>query len=609
MKPNVFLKSLTRQPFRALLLFLLTGLISFAAVSQVTEYLLIREKTNALGTYYHTIGSLQTGNKDGNVFKGAGLVSKSPYVVLEDRRRYCSGVLQGGLYNADADGAMSDKNEVDDNKGPVKEVQLGIHVSDVIAYAKLLFKVHVSPETGNKNSAEEYYLTFRVNKVVAGYPEYVEEDKTIKLSYVPKKAGEVNTTFDSLKEGKEYLIRAYFDPWRNPIVASWNKNAGDWLTWKPLTDSGLWVLPVEPGKTVDFNIPELKEFKNDLDVLRENQHAMDVRGTKDMSTMPDTQESAKQLYLVQGRWLDREDDLKANRVCVVNSSFAKLRGLSVGSSITLKMRDLKQNAWGYIIAGDDWKSWKTEKTYLETFKIVGLYGFLSENYPLTIYTNALYIPDSCLPAGYGETKNELYFSNYSFVLKSYRDKDAFLAEDRNKLAAMGMTVTFMDNGSANFWSSADSLKFSTLLSAVVFCVVLLLAFGLSVFLYLRPRRKEFAIQRALGKPCRSAAFQMAWPFILLGIVGIFLGGAIGWNYAFKAASKSLAGLQTTASAAVAPASLPIGWMFLLCSCILVLLVFFTWIGTFSVSRRPVLELLQGTSRGGTGNRKSRKLRH
>ena len=334
---------------------------------------------------------------------------------------------------------------------------------------------------------------------------------------------------------------------------------------------------------------------------------MCVFGTKDMSVIPDTQESAKQLYLEQGRWLDREDDLKANQVCVVNSNFAKLRGLSVGDLVTLKLRNLSENFYGYITSlGKDGKLWRNERTQTETFKIVGLYGFLSPSYSLTMYTNMLYIPDSCLPTRYGDMKNDLYFPNYSFVLKSYRDRDAFLAENRSKLAAMGITVTFMDNGSANFWSSADSLKFSALLSAAVFCVVLLLAFGLAVFLYLRPRRKEFAIQRALGRPRRSAAFQMAWPFLLLGIVGIFLGGAIGWNYAFQAAAKSLAGLQTKVSAVSTPTGLPVGWMFLLCGCILALLALFTWIGTLSVSRRPVLELLRGASRAGTGKRKKHK---
>jgi hypothetical protein len=608
MKPNVSLKSLVRQPVQSLLLFLLIGLISFASLSQMTEYWLIRNKIDELGSYYHTVGTLQTINKDGNVFKGAELISKSPYVALEDRRRSCSGVLQGGLYNADADGVFSDSDEIDDYKN-FKQAN-GIHISDVIVYATLLSKVHATPEAGNKNSLEEYFLTFQVNKVVAGYPEYVKEGKTIKLSYVPKKTGEADTAFDSLNEGKEYLIRAYYNPWRcNPLVVSWKKNAGDWLTWKPLTGSGLWVLPVEPGKAADFNAMELKELKNDLDVLQENQHAMCVWGTKDMSTMPDTQESAKQLYLEQGRWLDREDDLKANRVCVVSSSFAKLRGLSVGDSITLKLRNLRESFYEYIITllGIDENLWRNAKTQTEIFKIVGFYGFLdSQRGELTMYTNMLYIPDSCLPTGYGDMKNDLYFPNYSFVLKSYRDRDAFLAENRSKLAAMGITVTFMDNGSANFWSSADSLKFSALLSAAVFCVVLLLAFGLAVFLYLRPRRKEFAIQRALGRPRRSAAFQMAWPFLLLGIVGIFLGGAIGWNYAFQAAAKSLAGLQTKVSAVSTPTGLPVGWMFLLCGCILALLALFTWIGTLSVSRRPVLELLRGASRAGTGKRKKHK---
>jgi len=377
-KPNVSLKSLVRRPVRALLLFLLTGLISFAAVSQVTEYLLIREKTDVLGSYYHTIGTLQTTSKDGNVFKGAELVSQSPYVALEDRRGYCSGVLQDGLYNADTDGYSSDTDEEDNRKD--HKHALGIHVSDVITYANLLSKSHMTKQPGNENSVEEYFLTFRVNKVVAGYPEYVQSGKTIKLSYVPKKDGEVDKEFNSLREGNQYLIRAY---------------------------------------------------------------------------------------------------------------------------------------------------------------IVGLYGFVSQDYGSTLYTNYFYIPNSCLPVEYDNTKNYIYFPIYDFVLKSHLDKDAFFSENRARLAAMGITVNFIDNGSANYWAFADSLKFSALVSAGIFCVVALLALGLAVFLYLRPRRKEFAIQRALGLPRSAAAFRMAWPFTLLGAVGISLGGAFAWRYAFRAERRFL----------------------------------------------------------------------
>lgn len=104
---------------------------------------------------------------------------------------------------------------------------------------------------------------------------------------------------------------------------------------------------------------------------------------------------------------------------------------------------------------------------------------------------------------------------------------------------MGITVNFIDNGSANYWAFADSLKFSALVSAGIFCVVALLALGLAVFLYLRPRRKEFAIQRALGLPRSAAAFRMAWPFTLLGAVGIFLGGAFAWRSAFRAERRFL----------------------------------------------------------------------
>lgn len=65
------------------------------------------------------------------------------------------------------------------------------------------------------------------------------------------------------------------------------------------------------------------------------------------------QESSRNYYLVEGRWLNREDDLQGRPVCVVHREFAKLRDLSVGDILTLKLRDLQTPFNGYIWPGGD----------------------------------------------------------------------------------------------------------------------------------------------------------------------------------------------------------------------------------------------------------------
>ncbi|HHY35335.1 MAG TPA: hypothetical protein GX510_06875, partial [Firmicutes bacterium] len=57
MRKNVCLKSALRQPARTLVLVLLIGLISFAFVSKVAEYLVVNRETDRLAGYYRSIGT------------------------------------------------------------------------------------------------------------------------------------------------------------------------------------------------------------------------------------------------------------------------------------------------------------------------------------------------------------------------------------------------------------------------------------------------------------------------------------------------------------------------------------------------------------------------
>ena len=279
-----------------------------------------------------------------------------------------------GVFNADIEGS--------------RFTDYGQLVSSVLVYGELQSKSFMSGW---------YEFTLQVDQVAAGYPEYVQEGRSIRLRCSPENAGGLDAVFDSLEVGGRYFVQAHFKPTSGRTWQSASNN----LTLKPLTDSGLWFLPVESGKTVDFTDLALAELWEELQVMNENQHAMLVVGTKDMSAMPPVQESSRDLYLAEGRWLDRVDDLNGNRVCVVHRDFAALRGLAVGDTITLKLRHLQTPIEGYIIpkqdwgGGMDWGVWQDYETHTETFEIVGLYGMLLRG--LSQDTSRMYIPDSVLP--------------------------------------------------------------------------------------------------------------------------------------------------------------------------------------------------------------------
>ena len=377
MRRNVCLKSAMRQPARTLVLVLLVGLITFAFVSRVVEYLVVNRETDRLAGYYRSIGTLHRiapVPDDWGVDRGMELVSASQYVAFEDLRRHCSGVLQG-IYNSDVDGGHWYPDIV---------------TWDVVFYGKLLSKSHLP------GAIEEYRFSFEVDKVVAGFPEYVREGSEVNLkclpkfvdvhemvayipgvqgvTYVPGHPDEMAAPYQSFEIGARYLIRACFDnAYRVFYMNEKGESAGDFLTIEPL-QSGVWFREVEPGASVDLSDPVWAELAEDLAVMEENQRAMAVISTSDMSSMPDTQEASRLLYLTKGRWLDSEDNFEDRRVCVVHNDFAVLRGLSVGDSITLKLRDLKNQSYGgYIFAAEDWDAWQGYKTVTDEFEIVGLY--------------------------------------------------------------------------------------------------------------------------------------------------------------------------------------------------------------------------------------------
>ena len=582
-----YLKSVLRQPAQSLLLLLLIGLLSAAFTTRTVEYILVQRETARLGAYYRAIGSLQSTNpEEYNYAAGANLIADSKYVALEDRRRSCSGVLHG-LYNADIDGRSSDGYE----KTPL---DFGLHNSDVFVYGEVL--TAPSPQKIGEEY-EAYQFQFRVDRVEAGYPEYVSEGKKITLYFITGETGE-DSALAEVQVGNYYLIKAFYD---SDIYNIWD-NPGENLIIKPINNSGLWFLPVKPGVQLDLETPELAGLQDELELLRENQSSMVVIGTKDMSAMPLMQQASKTYYLTDGRWLDQEDDRSARKVCVVHQEFANYRGLAVGDTITLTLRDFDLAFCGYILDGEEWKNWREFPTQTESFEIVGLYGVALDSKwgrPSMENTN-MYIPDSCMPEGFGADPETMVWG-YSFVLKSSQDEAAFLEENREALEELGYSVSFVENHSENFWASVTPMRQSATFSAAVFAGVLLLGLVLAAFLYLLLRRRDFAILRAMGVPNGPAARGLLGPIALLGLLGIAAGSIPAWGYAMRKTAEALATISGPEGVEV---SVELSRLYLvgICACVWALLVAFVAIGAGRLSRRPALELLQGAA----GGRKKRK---
>ena len=102
MKINIFLRSTLRQPVRAVFLLIITALLTFVFVSSGTQYLLINQETEELGSYYRSIGTLTARDAGTNwttdASEAAAYLEDSPYMEYVNRAQLASAVAD--VYNA-----------------------------------------------------------------------------------------------------------------------------------------------------------------------------------------------------------------------------------------------------------------------------------------------------------------------------------------------------------------------------------------------------------------------------------------------------------------------------------------------------------------------------
>jgi len=588
MKTNVPLISSLRKPFRSLLLLILIGLISFGFITKAVEYILVQSQTEVLGSYYRPIGILQN-KKDPqsrDVSAGIELIKTSPYFAYGDQRELVSGVMSQ-TYNQNF--YWANFPEI----FPSKEDMPNTHNTDIWFIGELIQK---EDATDANKQAIGYALDFNIDTLLAAYPEYARQGKSIDLLFMFEGNEAAIPLIQKMVVGQRYLIRGW-DDIVFQVDFSWDTHGASHLI-KPLDDGQLWYIPLDRGASINFSNPAMASFKNQIDILNENLHTLSIIATADMSAMPQMQEASHINYLTAGRWLNHQDDLAGNKVIVVRQEFADLAGLQLGDEITLTFRPLTDTYVGLIRDGVDSLNWRSYPTYQDKFTIVGLYAHTT-NFALYAY-----IPTSSLRPGFTSTAQSQFNweNDYSFVLNSSRNETQFIQENKVPLQQVGISLTFLPNNGQAYWDAVDPIRRSLSADLLVFGLLMAVALILAVFLYVMARKRDYAILRALGIPARQANGQLVLPLLLLGGLGIITGGSSSWNYAISQAKDSLSSLPLPAG--VSPsADLSLFILLGLCAVMFLLLALFTWLGVFLLSRKPVYELLQGETSQNTGEQK------
>ena len=615
MKNNVFLKSTLRQPVKTALLTLVLALITFAFVSRASEYLLIRQETDRLGSLYRTVGTLEAGEPWTDMGPAADWLEANPSVQSVNTYHYVSAVMEEAC-NADTDLLTSDMNRY-------------------IAFYGTLW------------SYGDDYFHFIVDEVVAGRPELIYADYSVIL-HTAQDTADPETARGRLVKGERYLAVGYYSL-LSPSRIEYDEKTGRQTATHALLSCPLedgYFYPVPEGGEADWSDPRLGDLGTFLQDVRNEQHALNVIPTQDMSALPQVQEADPSLYLTEGRWLDRRDNGAERKTCVISQSLAKLRGLSVGDTLTLTLRDVP-STFGYFhpypIRGpllfsppegfdaadlfsstltadtrDRWVSPGPVETAADEYEIVGLYEY-RDKYRRTVTNNFAYIPASAVPESFAmttadtlgpleRTRMELladYISlsnplpvpgTVSFVLTSPAAEARFMTGAREELAALGFRAALLENGWTSFQAAAEPMRRSSLYNAALFSIVLLAALSLSALVYFRMRGRDIAIARALGVPAVRCTWEAALPLVLTGLAGAVPGGGLGWRHTLDSAGDSLAGLSEFGAGGAD--ALSVRWLAILLGAVLASLLAAAAGGSAYLSTRPALFLLQGGRRTG-----------
>lgn len=567
LQPNIFLRSTCRQPFRTVLLLLLTAVVVFAFTARAAEYLLVKQETERLGGYYRAIGQLSrldaAGQENGTSAEDAiSLLENDHCVAFVDQPRYLSAVMQG-IYNADTGGYAS----------------TALNTKNLDFFFTGTFTGTAGMESG------EALCGFVPEKLWSGYPEFIEAGRAVSVIVSPDEAADA---VKALEKGERYLVRGRFDASKDRMFSVTHIPAK--FCALPLAENGPLFYHIATGEELDWRAPALSGAAAEMLRCRDEQSALMAVTTRDMSAMPDVQPDSL-LYLTDGRWLDGTDEAEQNRVCVLNDALAELRGLRVGDTIPLTFRNVR-HSHGYTDypANGDIPDYDTVS---DTFEIVGLYDYtIADMRDATFYRNQAFFPDSAVPAGFDPFQDMRTADGLSFVLISPARKAEFLAQTQERLAALGLRAEFLENGWADFQAAVQPMLHASLYNLTVFALILLTALCVAAFFYLRARRRDAAIARALGVPAGVCVRQGTLPLALIGLAGTVCGTVPGWQYALRHGADTLASLSVYGGDAVG-ISLPRYWLAAIFGVVFLLVFLLALGGMAYLSHRPALELLQG----------------
>ncbi len=319
--------------------------------------------------------------------------------------------------------------------------------------------------------------------------------------------------------------------------------------WPYITD--VTDLPENYLETEDF--APLRQL---IQVTNDDLHTFDVVYTDDMASI--RRVARNQLAVVRGRLLNPEDTGKA--VCVVSERLLTENGLNLGDTVTLQLGNYLMEQYQPLGALAVTRGRYAGEWTEQTFTIVGTWQDSSDrhwqeqehyNYysigtwqdqdPYWAYSdNTVFVPTSFLPAGCDTENHSFRPGEVSFIVHDADKVGAFAEECLPMVEEMGLQYAWNDGGWPLISEKLAETKALSRMKLLIFSAAALLAVGLTLYLFLHRRRREYAILRALGAPRWAAAKTLWLPLMILAVIAVVIGTGLAWLRSDAAAAKSAA---------------------------------------------------------------------
>ena len=294
--------------------------------------------------------------------------------------------------------------------------------------------------------------------------------------------------------------------------------------------SAIWDVTDRENYLSDESFAPLKLM---CEIIDSDDHTFDIVYTSDMSMIH--RFSDGKMNIVEGRMITPKDVENKASVCVISSAFAAMNGLSVGDRLSFYLGTELFEQYKGLGALATCPPRYQPATERADFEIVGIYIDLdsqekqSENASWCYSDGTVFVPLSLLPDGVDLSQHTYTSPEVSFKVNAWQI-ESFIDNDFKILASQYDNVPFNDHGWKNVMSNYNTSRKVSLIRIVIFVVTTIVILVLNTYVFVRRKKKEFAITRALGGPLRNVIKEFLLSLTMLTGISVLLGTIIAGIY-------------------------------------------------------------------------------